>query len=173
MTRGYPHLLRTLAVLQVGLAALAALGQMLFMGGNPGYLVLPAVHATLLMIAVARAIAGRRWALICVLTLEAVSLVGYGLSLAAGALLPWVSDTVNLTGLLTSAVLPATVLVLAVLLLAHRVPAVPPPVPAATLVWPGGATVPVPAGPAGPTVPPWGAGPAAPVTRILPSGAPR
>jgi hypothetical protein len=115
--RGYAHLLHVLAVLQVGLGALAALGQLVFTGGQPWYLIVPVARAVGLLLATRAAVRGRRWGPVVIVVLEWLSLAGFGYSTLLG-LLPWVSDTINLTGLLTNVALPAALLTLAVRLLA-------------------------------------------------------
>ncbi len=88
---------------------LAALGQLLFTGANPLYLIAPLARAALLIVA---ASSGRRFGLIAVVSLEGLSLAGFWLS--------------GLVGLLTNLALPAVMLWLALrLLTAPRLPVVP------------------------------------------------
>jgi hypothetical protein len=99
-----------LVLLQVGLTALAGLGESVVMH-NPLYLLVPVLRAALLLIVVTRL--GRRWAAITLIVVEGLSLVGFWISVGAG-LLPWVAYPVNLVGLLTDLALPAVVLYVAV-----------------------------------------------------------
>jgi hypothetical protein len=141
---GHRHLLFVLALLQAGMGLLAAAGQLLFTGANPLYLAAPLGRAALLVTAAAAATAGRRWGPVAVIVLEGLSVFGFWLSGLVG-LLPWVDDTVTMTGLLGNVVLPGAMLYLAVRVLAVRVPAVQVPavqvpaggVPAATGAPPG------------------------------------
>jgi hypothetical protein len=102
-----------LALLQAALGLLAALGQLLFTGANPVYLVAPLARAVLLVVAAA---SGRRWGMVALLVLEGLSIVGFFLSGLVG-LLPWVDTTVNLVGLLANLAVPAVMLWLALRLL--------------------------------------------------------
>ena len=114
---GHRHLLLVLALLQAGAGLLAALGQLLFTGANPVYLAAPLGRAALLMTAAAAAAAGRRWGPVAVIVLEGLSVFGFWLSGLVG-MLPWVDDTVTMTGLLANLLLPAAMLLLAVRVLA-------------------------------------------------------
>jgi hypothetical protein len=116
---GHRHLLLVLALLQAALGLLAALGQLLFTGANPLYLVAPLARAALL---VAAAGSGRRWGLVALLVLEGLSIVGFFLSGLVG-LLPWVDTTVNLVGLLANLAVPGVMLWLALRLLTAPRPA--------------------------------------------------
>jgi hypothetical protein len=121
---GHRYLLFVLALLQTGLGVLAALGQLLFTGANPVYLVAPLARAALLVVAAG---SGRRWGLVTILVLEGLSVAGFWVSVGVG-LLPPVDATVNLVGLLTNLVLPAAMTWLAAALLgdrSRRVPVVP------------------------------------------------
>ncbi len=136
---GHRHLLFVLALLQAGMALLAALGQLLFTGANPLYLAAPLGRAALLVTAAAAAAAGRRWGPVAVIVLEGLSVSGFWLSGLVG-LLPWVDDTVTMTGLFGDVLLPAAMLYLAVRVLAGAGSPVPgrPPArrPAPTLFLP-------------------------------------
>jgi hypothetical protein len=136
---GHRHLLFVLALLQAAAGVLAALGQLLFTGANPAYLVAPLGRGALLVTAAAAATAGRRWGPVAVIVLEGLSIVGFWVSAAVG-LLPWVDNTVNVVGLLANLLLPAAMIYLAVRVLVGSAPppAAPPPVraPAPTLFLP-------------------------------------
>src|SRR5258706_7159301 len=88
---------------------LAALGQLLFTGANPLYLVAPLARAALLVTAAAT---GRRWGLVAIVVLEGLSVTGFWISAAVG-LLPWVDVTVNPVGLLGNLALPGAMIWLA------------------------------------------------------------
>jgi hypothetical protein len=141
---GYRHLLFVLALLQAGMGLLAAAGQLLFTGANPLYLAAPLGRAALLVTAAAAAAAGRRWGPVAVIVLEGLSVFGFWLSGLVG-LLPWVDDTVTMTGLLGGVLLPGAMLYLAVRVLTG---AGSPPVVTVVGPPPGRPLpVPVPAGP--------------------------
>jgi hypothetical protein len=115
--KGYAHLTLVLVLTQAGLTSLAMLGEVVVMGGNPLYLPVPLAHSALLIVAASAV--RRRWGATVLLVAEVVSLLGFWLSVVIGAL-PWVVYPVNLTGLLTDVVLPASVAFLALWSLAYR-----------------------------------------------------
>jgi hypothetical protein len=121
---GHRYLLLVFAVLQAAAGVLAALGQLLFTGANPLYLIAPLGRGILLVTAASATAAGRRWGAVAVIVLEGLSVVGFWVSAAVG-LLPWVDTTVNLVGLLANLLLPA-----AMVYLAARTLPVPAPRPA-------------------------------------------
>jgi hypothetical protein len=113
---GHRHLLFVSALLQAGLGLLAALGQLLFTGANPVYLVTPMARAALVIVAAG---SGRRWGLHTILVLEGLSVAGFWVSIGVG-MLPPVDATVNLVGLLTNLALPGAMIWLAAWLLTDR-----------------------------------------------------
>lgn len=129
---GHRQLLLVFALLQAALGLLAALGQLLFVAGNPAYLAVPLLRAALLVTAAA---VGRRWCMVAILVLEGLSITGFWVSAAVG-LLPWVDATVTLVGLLANVALPGAMTYLAARLLAAT-PATPAR-PAPTLFHPTG-----------------------------------
>ncbi len=121
--KGYAHLLYVLVLCQVSTSLLAGVGESVFVG-NPGYLLVPLLRGTLLVVAAGCAGAvgsdgrtRRRWPLVLLIVSAQVSVFGYVLSNLLGVL-PWVSDTVNLVGLLTNLALPLAITWLAGQLLA-------------------------------------------------------
>jgi hypothetical protein len=115
-----------LLLLQAGFGLLAMLGELLFMG-NPLYLLVPVAKAALLFVVAAKVVSGRRWAWVTAIVVEGIGLIGFWLSLMVG-LLPMLSRTVTIVGLLTEVVLPVTVMVLcARLLVQPRPPRMLPP----------------------------------------------
>jgi hypothetical protein len=115
--KGYAQLGYVLVLLQGSLTLLAALGEVVVMGGNPLYLAVPSLHTVALIVAGSNL--RRRWGAILLMVLESLSLLGFWLSFAVGYL-PWVVYPVNLTGLLTDVALPASVLFLALWSLVQR-----------------------------------------------------
>ncbi|HZN18245.1 MAG TPA: hypothetical protein VFB84_08690 [Micromonosporaceae bacterium] len=143
-----------LLLLQAGFGLVAMLGGLLLMG-NPVYLLAPVAKAVTLFVLAAKVVSGQRWAWIVVLVLEGFGLIGFWLSLLGG-LLPMLTRTVTLTGLLTEVGIPVVVIYFCVRTLvdwrlsapSRGVPAGPPapaggPVPAG---WPAPAGLPLPAG---------------------------
>jgi hypothetical protein len=115
--KGYAQLGYVLVLFQGSLTLLAMFGQVVVAGGNPLYLPIPLLHTVLLLAAGSNI--RRRWAACTLIALESLTLLGFWLSVLIG-LTPWVVYPVNVTGLITDAVLPAAVLFLALWSLAHR-----------------------------------------------------
>jgi hypothetical protein len=105
-----------LALFQAAKTVLGGLGEFVVMGFNPVYLVLPAIRTALLVVAAGQL--PRRWAAVLLIVLEALSLLGFWLSVGLGVL-PWLSYPVNLAGVISDIALPGSVLLLAVVLLAR------------------------------------------------------
>ena len=150
--KGYPYLLFVLVLTHVAMSLLASIGEVLFVS-TALYLVVPVVRGGVLLWAAVAAGRGfvapdeppsvpprplRRWPLVLLIVTAQVGVAGYVISNLIGVL-PWVSDTVNLVGLLTNVALPTAITWLAARMLgtwrrpAGRVPAppgLPHPVPA-------------------------------------------
>lgn len=107
-----------LALLQLAGGLLGGLGQMLLMGGNPAYLLVPLAKAAILAVLASRVAAGRTWATVAMVVVQSVTLAGVGLSLTAG-LIPAVGVTLNLVGLLMNVAVPLIVIYLCARLLAR------------------------------------------------------
>ncbi|MET7418559.1 hypothetical protein [Dactylosporangium sp. NPDC005555] len=101
---------RGLLLLQGALGLTGTLGMLVLMGFNPVYAVAPVAHAALL-ITLGALLERRRWALVATMVVEVCAVAGWQLQALLGVL-PQLDFTVNLTGLLTTLVLPVTVLVL-------------------------------------------------------------
>src|SRR5512145_2300743 len=82
-----------LSLMQVAFLVLAALGEVVLMGGNPAYLLLPVVKSVLLIVFATHALRRRRWALRALVVLAWITLVGFLLQLLIG-LAPSVDFTV-------------------------------------------------------------------------------
>jgi hypothetical protein len=98
-----------LTLIQVASLALAAIGEVLLMGGNPVYLLLPVVKSVLLLVFATSAARRRRWALRALVVLSWVTLAGFALQLLIGLAHP-VDVTVNLVGLITNVGVPVAVI---------------------------------------------------------------
>jgi hypothetical protein len=98
-----------LTLIQVASVVLAAVGEVLLMGGNPAYLVLPGVKSVLLLVFATGAIRRRRWALRALVVLSWVTLAGFVLQLLVG-LAPQVEFTVNIVDLMTTVGIPVAVI---------------------------------------------------------------
>jgi len=142
--KAYPHLLFVLVLTHAAMSLLASIGEVLFVG-TALYLVVPVVRGGVLLWAAVAAGRGfvapdepprvpvrplRRWPLVLLIVTAQVGVFGYVLSNLIGVL-PWVSDTVNLVGLLTNVALPTAITWLTARMLgtwrrpAQRVPAPP------------------------------------------------
>ena len=99
-----------LVCVQIGAGVLAMIGELLFMGGNPVYILEPLVRTVVTAI-LAGLMHRRTGALFGLMAMQVVSLAGFTISAGLG-LLPQLSFTPTLTGLLTGVALPAAILVL-------------------------------------------------------------
>jgi hypothetical protein len=108
---GAADVVYVLCLMQAGFLLLAGLGETLLMGGNALYLVPPVAKMAVLFVLAAKVVSGRRRAVIALIVVQAMTLFGFGIQLAAGPL-PWVDFTVNLLVLLTNLALPITMIYL-------------------------------------------------------------
>lgn len=95
-----------LLLVQAGTISLATVGELLFMGGLPFYLIVPVIRVTLLLVFGVMMLRGSRTGLVGIVVLQALSLAGLMFSIGIG-LLPQVDFTLTLTGLATTVVLPS------------------------------------------------------------------
>jgi hypothetical protein len=98
-----------LVLLQGGLGILASFG-MAALTRSPVHLLTPLIKLALLVVFAAKAARGRRWAVIALIAIQAAALAGYGLGAALGLLLPQLTWTASLVGLLTNVMLPAAII---------------------------------------------------------------
>jgi hypothetical protein len=115
---GAGDVVQVLALLQVAGGLLGGLGEVLVMGGNPVYLVLPLAKTAVLIVLASRVAAARTWAVTLMIIAQSVTLAGFGLSLTAGAF-PAFGVTLNLVGLLMNVALPLAMIYLCATLLAR------------------------------------------------------
>lgn len=137
----YAHLLYVLVLCQVATSLLAGVGESIFMHA-PLYLLVPLLRGVLLVVAAvcagrtsADGATLRRWPLVLLIGSAQLSVFGYTMSTLVGVL-PWVSDTVNLAGLLTNLALPLAITALAARTLATWRRPLPRWVPVAVLPTP-------------------------------------
>jgi len=102
-----------LCLLQAGFVLLGALGEVLLMGGNGAYLVLPVAKLVVLIWLATNAVSGRRWAMTTLIVLQSITLAGFAVQLLL-SLVPAIGLTVNLVGLASNVVLPVALIVLCV-----------------------------------------------------------
>jgi hypothetical protein len=98
-----------LSLMQVAFLLLAAAGEVVLMGGNGSYLLLPVVKSTLLIIFATCALRHRRWALRALVVLAWITLAGVVAQALIG-LFPAVDYTLNLVGLMTNVAMPVAVI---------------------------------------------------------------
>jgi hypothetical protein len=99
-----------LVCIQIGAGVLAMLGELLFMGGNPLYILEPLVRTVVTAI-LAGLMHRKQGALFGLMAMQVISLAGFTISAGLG-LVPQLEFTPTLTGLLTGLALPAAILVL-------------------------------------------------------------
>ncbi len=110
--RGGPaDIVYVLCLLQAGFVLLAAVGEVLLMGGNGGFLLFPLIKMGVLLWLATKIVSGRRWAMITLIVVQSVTLAGFAVQLLL-ALVPGIGLTVNLAGLVTNLVLPIGLIVL-------------------------------------------------------------
>jgi hypothetical protein len=107
---------QSLLLLQAAFGLTAAIGMVVLMGFNPIYAVAPVLYAAMLIVLGALAARNRRWSLYVVVVVEALALAGWQLQQTI-ALLPQLDATLNLTGVLTTFVLPLVILLICVRIL--------------------------------------------------------
>jgi hypothetical protein len=108
---GNADVVYVLCLMQATFVGLAGVGEVLLMGGNGLYLLVPLIKIALLVYLGARVVSGARKATIALMVVQGITLVGFFLQQVAG-LLPFVDFTINLVGLLTNLALPVVVIVL-------------------------------------------------------------
>lgn len=127
---GAADVVYVLCLMQAGFVLLGGLGEMLLMGGNALYLIPPLAKMVVLFVFAAKVVTGRRWAVIALIVVQAMTLFGFGIQVVAG-LLPWVDFTVNPVVLLTNLAMPVAVLYLCARLLPRMRAALAPVAPQA------------------------------------------
>ena len=116
---GLADVIYVLCLMQASFLVLAGVGEVLMMGGNGGYLVLPVIKAALLLWLGAKVVRNRKWALITLIVLQAVTLVALPIQMLL-SLVPAVDFAPSLVELLTTVVVPGAVIAMCALLLGRR-----------------------------------------------------
>jgi LytS/YehU family sensor histidine kinase len=116
---GLADVVYVLCLMQASFLVLAGLGEVLMMGGNGGYLVLPLIKAAGLLWLGAKVVRNRKWALITLIVVQAVSLVALPIQMLL-SLVPAIDFAPSLVELLTTVALPAALIAMCALLLARR-----------------------------------------------------
>jgi hypothetical protein len=99
-----------LCLMQGAFLLLAGLGEVLLMGGNPLYLILPVGKLVLLCVFASHL--AKRWGLVGILVLQAITLAGYWIQLLVGLLVPALDFTMNLVGLMTNLAMPVAIILI-------------------------------------------------------------
>jgi hypothetical protein len=117
---GPADVLYVLVLTQVAVSLLAALGMVGLMGGNPLYLIVPALVATMQLVAATKVRRGRRWASWLLLVWEVLSLTRLTFNVVLAAVMADIAVTMNLANVVVTVVLPGAVIALCVRLLRSR-----------------------------------------------------
>ena len=116
---GLADVVYVLCLMQASFVVLAGLGEVLMMGGNGGYLILPVVKAAVLLWLGAKVVRNRKWALITLIVVQAVTLVALPIQMLL-SLVPAIDFAPSLVELLTTVAMPAALIAMCALLLARR-----------------------------------------------------
>ena len=116
---GLADVVYVLCLLQASFLALAGVGEVLMMGGNPSFLVVPLIKAGVLLWLGAKVVRQRKWALITLIVLQALTLVALPIQMLI-SLVPAVEFAPSLVELLTTVAMPAGLIAMCALLLARR-----------------------------------------------------
>jgi LytS/YehU family sensor histidine kinase len=139
---GLADVVYVLCLMQAAFLVLAGLGEVLMMGGNGAYLIAPVVKGAVLLWLGAKVVRYRKWALITLIVLQALTLVALPIQMLV-SLAPTVDFAPSLVELLTTVVMPGALIAMCALLLARRrevflreTPATAPVTPAPALPQP-------------------------------------
>jgi hypothetical protein len=116
---GLADVVYVLCLMQASFLALAGVGEVLLMGGNGVYLIVPLIKAAVLVWLGAKAVRYRKWALITLIVLQAVSLAAIPIQFVIG-LAPVVDFSPSLVELLTGVAVPMAVIAMCALLIGRR-----------------------------------------------------
>jgi hypothetical protein len=116
---GLADVVYVLCLMQAAFLVLAGFGEVLMMGGNGSYLILPLVKAAVLLWLGAKVVRNRKWALITLIVVQAITLVTLPIQMLL-SLIPAVDFAPSLVELLTTVVMPGALIAMCALLLARR-----------------------------------------------------
>ena len=117
--RGLADVVYVICLMQASFLALAGVGEVLLMGGNGAYLIVPLVKAATLVWLAAKVVRLRRWALITLIVLQALTLAAIPVQFVIG-LAPVVDFSPSLVELVTGIFVPMAVIAMSALLIGQR-----------------------------------------------------
>jgi len=116
---GLADVVYVICLMQASFLALAGVGEVLMMGGNGAYLIVPLVKAATLVWLAAKVVRLRRWALITLIVLQALTLAAIPVQFVIG-LAPVVDFSPSLVELVTGIFVPMAVIAMSALLIGQR-----------------------------------------------------
>ena len=116
---GLAYVVYVICLMQASFLALAGVGEVLMMGGNGAYLIVPLVKAATLVWLAAKVVRLRRWALITLIVLQALTLAAIPVQFVIG-LAPVVDFSPSLVELVTGIFVPMAVIAMSALLIGQR-----------------------------------------------------
>ena len=116
---GVADIVYVICLMQASFLALAGVGEVLLMGGNGIYLIVPLVKAAVLVWLATKVVRLRKWALITLIVLQALTLAAIPVQALIG-LAPVVDFSPSLVELLTGVFVPMAVIAMCALLIGKR-----------------------------------------------------
>jgi hypothetical protein len=116
---GLADVVYVICLMQASFLALAGVGEVLMMGGNGAYLIVPLIKAAVLVWLAAKVVRLRRWALITLIVLQALTLAVIPVQFVIG-LAPVVDFSPSLVELVTGVFVPMAVIAMSALLIGQR-----------------------------------------------------
>jgi hypothetical protein len=116
---GLADVVYVICLMQASFLALAGVGEVLLMGGNGAYLIVPLIKAAVVVWLAAKIVRLRTWALITLIVLQAVTLATIPVQFLIG-LAPVVDFSPSLVELVTDVFVPMAVIAMCALLIGQR-----------------------------------------------------
>ena len=116
---GLADIVYVICLMQASFLALAGVGEVLLMGGNGIYLIVPLVKAAVLVWLATKVVRLRKWALITLIVLQALTLAAIPVQFVIG-LAPVVDFSPSLVELVTGVFVPMAVIAMSALLIGER-----------------------------------------------------
>jgi len=116
---GLADIVYVICLMQASFLALAGVGEVLLMGGNGIYLIVPLIKAAVLVWLAAKVVRLRKWALITLIVLQAMTLAAIPVQALIG-LAPVVDFAPSLVELVTGVFVPMAVIAMCALLIGVR-----------------------------------------------------
>jgi LytS/YehU family sensor histidine kinase len=116
---GLADIVYVICLMQAAFLVLAGFGEVLLMGGNGAYLIVPLIKGAVLVWLAAKVVRLRRWALITLIVLQALTLAAIPVQFVIG-LAPVVDFSPSLVELVTGIFVPMAVIAMSALLIGER-----------------------------------------------------